>query len=511
MRSLKAIGCFMLPVSWFSTILKILGSTHRRRTSERILSRARKQADSPSSVRSLMVAARIFSHLRTGRTGSTEFRLSAASLRCLRLGGELLVALALAGAPATAQDSNELSLEQAVQRALQNHPMIQTRKVRVDALAAEITQSRSARFPQITTAGQGKLGLSGAAGGLGLQGLVASPFYKNVAASVHVYQNFFDFGRTDHAAAAARFLKEAAEKDLEAARASVTLEVQKAYLQALQNQSLIRLDERIIDERQLQYKKADALFQSGLRSKLDARLSEYQLRQSEAKLAEHREALRRNFAELNRAMGLNSSQQYSLKELPIEPQPPGEIENLAALALNNRPEVRSLELQVQAAREELALARSERYPKLAGIWSGGFARFSEYTLSQLMVGALGLGFPIFTGRRLEANIQEREDSVRMLESELENLKQAIRLEISQAVSDMARSQAILPTLTQQIEVSRESVGLANARYQSGLGSFLDVLTAETNYAQAQVRHAETLYDYKEAEFRLHFSLGTGGK
>lgn len=409
------------------------------------------------------------------------------------------------------QSSDELSLDQAIARALQNHPMIQTYKARVDAIAAEITQARSSRFPQITAAGQGKLGLSGTTGGLGLQGLVASPFYKNVAASAHVYQNFFDFGRTDHATNAARFLKEAAEADLEAARATVKLEVQKAYLQALQNQSSIRLDERIVQERQLQYKKADALFQSGLRSKLDARLSEYQLRQSEAKLVEHREALRRSFAELNRAMGLNSSQQFSLKELSIEPQPPGEPENLVALALKSRPEVRSLELQVQAVREQLALAKSERYPKLAGIWSGGFARFSEYALSQLMVGALGLGVPIFTGRRLEANIQEKEDSVRMLESELDNLKQAIRLEIFQAVSDMARYQAILPVLEQQVGVSRESLDLANARYQSGLGAFLDVLTAETNYAEAQARSTETLYDYKAAEFRLQFGLGTGGK
>ncbi|HEY3131570.1 MAG TPA: TolC family protein, partial [Acidobacteriota bacterium] len=407
------------------------------------------------------------------------------------------------------QAPDELSLDQAIARALQHHPMIQTQKARVDAFAAEITQARSARFPQITAAAQGKLGLSGASGGLGLQGLVASPFYKNVAASAHVYQNFFDFGRTDHATNAARFLKEAAEKDVEASAATVKLEVQKAYLQALQNQSLIRLDERIIDERQLQYKKADALFQSGLRSKLDARLSEYQLRQSEAKLAEHREALRRSFAELNRAMGLNSSQQYALKELLIEPQPPGETEGLVAQALKNRPEVRSLELQLQATREQLALAKSERYPKLAGIWSGGFARFSEYTLSQLMVAALGVGFPIFTGKRLEAIIREKEDSVKMLESELENLKQAVRLEVSQAVSDMARYQTILPVLKQQIEVAQESLDLANARHQAALASYLDVLTAETAHTEAQIRHTETLYDYGAAEFRLKFGLGTG--
>ncbi|HEV8132101.1 MAG TPA: TolC family protein [Acidobacteriota bacterium] len=83
---------------------------------------------------------------------------------------------------ASGQTQTELSLDQAIQRALQNHPIIQIRKAHIDTLAAEITQARSARFPQITAAAQGKLGLSGTTGGLGLQGLVASPFYKNVAA-----------------------------------------------------------------------------------------------------------------------------------------------------------------------------------------------------------------------------------------------------------------------------------------------------------------------------------------
>lgn len=188
------------------------------------------------------------------------------------------------------------------------------------------------------------------------------------------------------------------------------------------------------------------------------------------------------------------------------PSPP-EPEELIELALKNRPDVRSLELQLEAARERLKLAKKERHPSFRAIWSGGFARFSEYSLDRLMVGALGFGLPIFTGFRLEANIQEQEQYVKVLESDLGNLKQAIRLEISEAISDLARYQAVLPVLKEQIEIARESLGLANARYQAGLSSFLDVLSAQASYADAQIRHEQGLYDYKTAEFRLLYGLG----
>lgn len=405
------------------------------------------------------------------------------------------------------EDLSDLSLEQAVEKALENHPVLQSRKGQIGVREAEVAQARSGYFPQVIAAGQGKLGLSGSTGGLGLQGLVASPFYRNLASSVHVSQNLFDFGRTDHATRSARYLKLAADYDLDAARNWVALEARGVYLEALTNQSLIRLDERILEQRRLQYRKVEALYHSGIRSKLDLSQAEYQVKEAEASLAEHQQLLRRSLARLNRAMGQKGAQQYQLKEVPVEPTVPVEVEELVERALKNRPDLRSLELQLQAIGEKVELAKKERYPRFSAIWSSGFARFAEYSLERLMVGALGFGLPIFTGNRLEANIQEQEQYVRVLESDLENLKQSIRLYVSEAVSDLARYQAVLPVLNEQIEVARESLGLANARYQAGLSSFLEVLVAQAAHADAQIRHEQALYDYKTAEFRLLFGLG----
>lgn len=189
---------------------------------------------------------------------------------------------------------------------------------------AEVAQARSGYFPQVSAAGQGKLGLSGTTRGLGLQGLVSSPFYRNLASSVHISQNLFDFGRTDHATRSARYLKQAAEYGLDAARNLVVLETREAYLEALKNQSLTRLDERILEQRRLQFRKVEALYRSGIRSKLDLSQAEFQVREVEANLTEHPELLRRSRARLDRAMGREAAQQYNLKHVPVEPTvPPG--------------------------------------------------------------------------------------------------------------------------------------------------------------------------------------------
>lgn len=179
-----------------------------------------------------------------------------------------------------------------------------------------------------------------------------------MASSVLAHQNLYDFGRTEHQTESARLVREAAQVDLKALRQIVVYEVRSTYLNVLRNQSLIALDERIIEERRLQYRKSNALYEAGLRSKLDASLAEAQLRQAEADLTQHREDLHRSFAELNRAMGLNTSQEYALEELAVESETLGPVENLVAGALGERPEVRSMELQLQAARAAVEAAKS---------------------------------------------------------------------------------------------------------------------------------------------------------
>ena len=116
-----------------------------------------------------------------------------------------------------------LTVDEAVAIALRQNPRIAEARDALREAEARLKQARADYYPQIGFSGIAKAGLSGATNGLGLTGLPNSPFYRNFADSVNVYQRLYDFGRTAHSVEQQRRRQEMLEAEVAAAEAVVTL------------------------------------------------------------------------------------------------------------------------------------------------------------------------------------------------------------------------------------------------------------------------------------------------
>jgi outer membrane protein TolC len=74
----------------------------------------------------------------------------------------------------------------------------------------------------------------------------------------------------------------------------------------------------------------------------------------------------------------------------------------------------------QAAEERLEFIRSQKKPILNLVFSGGYARFTDIIARQLLAGGVGLALPLFTGGRIEGQVEEAEAQLRVLESREES-------------------------------------------------------------------------------------------
>src|SRR5260370_27137354 len=124
-----------------------------------------------------------------------------------------LPSLAFAGLPV------HLTLQQAIETALQQTPSVIAARHGVDEAEARVREARAGYYPQFGFNGIAKAGLSGATNALGLVGLPASPLYRNFADSLNASQSVLDFGRTKHRVAYERKLRDAAEADVAAVEA----------------------------------------------------------------------------------------------------------------------------------------------------------------------------------------------------------------------------------------------------------------------------------------------------
>ncbi len=415
--------------------------------------------------------------------------------------GAQLCGLAWAAPP------EKLTIRQAVEIALAANPAIRAAREHAEAAEARVGVTKGGYYPQVRLDAIAKLGLSGATNGLGLIGLPASPFYRNLSQAGNVSQDIFDFGRTRHAVGAARAEAEAARQDLSAVRIQVARTAQEAFLKVLRAQQLIKVREQALRERQAILRKVDEYFQVGLRSKLDLDLARVSLSTAELELTQTRHDEQIAWTELFAALGRAEGEHYELVEPVAQLLPPSELADETKQALARRQDLKAIEAEIQSQEERLGYARSLRRPVLKGVFSGGYARFATFTPARLLAGGLGIIAPVYTGGQLGEQVKEQEHELETARARRSSLLLQIQTEVSRARADLLIALETATVNNQISAYAEEAQRLARTRYENQLASFVDLLTAETATEAARAAYTQSLYDYQIAKGRLDASMG----
>ncbi len=403
-----------------------------------------------------------------------------------------------------------LSLERAVRIALEKHPALQRAEAAVSAAEAEVKQVRANYFPQLSFSAIGKLGLSGATGALALPGFPGSPFFRNTAYSANWYQTVFDFGRTKHRVALQQAVVENLRLKKQAEEERIVLVVRRAYFSVLEAQRLQQVAEETVKERDLTVKRVQAYFQAQLRSRLEVNLAQANLAEAQGSLIQARNAVHTAFAALQAALGVEGEPAYELQEPGAEMLSLPPREELVQSALNHRPDLRALEAKLTSLSEAIGLAHRERRPEIRGFAAAGQGRFGGTSVKNIQrhgLGAMGLFFPFFTGGRLEAREQEARAEMQGVSASRDELRQQIRLEVTQAYYQLVDLAERIQVAAQEERAAQEALRMARARFQAQLASFLELTTAEVALTRAETNGARTLFQYQRARAELEFATG----
>ena len=406
-----------------------------------------------------------------------------------------------------AQPPAPLTLAEAVAMALRQNPAVVAARKALGEADARLKQARADYYPQLGFSGIAKAGLSGATNGLGLTGLPNSPFYRNFADSLNVYQRIYDFGRTGNGVRQQEKRREILEADVRAAEAAVVLETERAFYSLLRARRLLEVAGQRVRSRELIVRQAQAFYEGQMRSRVELELARVSYSQAQLAAIEAENAVRTALAKLGRALGGSQEEDYAVA-VPDKPLPQARpLPELIAESQQNRPELQALVAERDAAAEAVRLARSLRRPFLAFVFSGGYGRFTNMLARQLVAAGTGLVLPLFTGGRLEAQVEEAEVHLDVLESRLGNQRQQVELETRTAYLRLQNALESIPAQKAQAEYAREAARLARERFRERLGSFVELNQAEAGVAEAEAREAAQIYDAKTAEAELEFAIG----
>ncbi len=137
---------------------------------------------------------------------------------------------------------------------------------------------------------------------------------------------------------------------------------------------------------------------------------------------------------------------------------------------------------------------------------GDITNFSDQWFQYGSFGA-SLNIPIFDGLRKHKLIQKSKLQLQQLENQNRLLKNNIDLEIVQAKVNLQNSVESLEAQRQNLDLAQEVFNVSKIKYQEGVGSNLEVITAQADLQTAETNYFSALYDALIAKVDLKKAFG----
>ncbi len=415
----------------------------------------------------------------------------------------------------------ELTLAQAVDRAITHNPGLQAAQFQTLSAREKIIQARSGTLPQVyfqeqinrTTNPMWAFGTK-----LNQESIAAADFepsrlndpdaITNYSTTVAVNWPIYDSGQTWYGVQQASLNQEAAAFSQERTRQQVIANTITAYIRALlvrENQAVIQ---QILDTARTHLKLVQSRYDGGFVAKSDLLRAQVHIADLEQQLSESKSQTDIAKCMLKIAMGGAGNLDDTLIT-PLEAGKPmiGSLDEWIGNALTHRPDFKQLKFQKQIADKERDKARAGRLPSVS--LSGNYEINSEDfqdTGSNYTVGAVA-SLPLFTGGRISSKIREAEFNLKHINAMLQGMEQRICGETRQAFFTARSAWERIHVAQAAIGQSKESLRIVKNRYNSGLFTITDLLDAELMVQQSQTNHLKAIHDYRAAMTRLELASG----
>src|SRR5262245_32868403 len=399
-----------------------------------------------------------------------------------------------------------LTLQEAERRALDLNPQIRAGHATALAASEAIREARSAYFPtalgSVTGAGA-QDGTRIAAGGLNNPTIL-----DRFAAGVAVSQLITDFGRTSHLVQSSTLVADSREKDVDARRADVLLQVDRAYFNALRAEAVLRVARQTVDARQLVADQIKALAASGLKSGLDLSFANVNLGEARLLLVQAENDRHASHASLSAAIGLDHAETYELSEEPLPGPPSDDSVPLVLRALRDRPDVAAQRLAVDASRRFADAERSLWMPAISLVGAAGLAPYHQIGLNQRYSAAgVNVTLPLANGNLFAARQAEASFRAQSQDYARRDLENRVSRDVTIAWLDARAGYERLDLTNQLVAQAASALELAETRYDLGLSSIVELTQAQLNKTRAEIEQTSARYEYQARTAALRYQIG----
>jgi outer membrane protein TolC len=426
-----------------------------------------------------------------------------------------------------------LTIKSAVEQALTASDEVRITQAQIELADAQVTAARAAGIPQARLTTTYSHAFENARANA-----VGSVFNQpnTYNTSLNLSQSLFQGGRIMAGRRVAESTREAVRYDQREAKARVSVDAQRAYLQALYTQQVAALQDTNLAIATRRLAQVEQLQSAGRAARYDVLRARVARSTIEPLVIQARNDREIALLDLKRLLNIPVTRSLALATSidgnAVRTMLRALVDTSAA---PDRSSLRAAELSVRAREDAIRVARADYWPTLSVSLASGYQAFPPvgmgfpsrlgessgdfctpvsatqkcqnggwFTDRSLLVSG---SWPLFDGFRTRANIGVARANANIASLQLSQQREQVGLEVGRARSELRRAIAAYDARQQTVAEAAEAYQLAELRFASGLSTQLEVADAQFSMFNAQSGAVRSVYDLYLAAADLARALG----
>jgi len=407
--------------------------------------------------------------------------------------------------PELAQRLKQLTAADVVDLALRNNPTTLEAWANARAAAAAYGASRSAYFPEVdASASVTRVKTAATAGRVAVT-------QTNYGPSATLTWLLLDFGGRGGAIEAARQALISADWTHNAAINDVVLQSQVAFYNYVATGALVAAQRVSLEDARANLDAAEARRQVGTATIADVLQARTALSQAQLSLETTEGTRQTARGALALALGVPANLPYDVDSVTA-PVPVGalgdSVDALIARAVRDRPDLAAARATAAAAAARIRQLRGARLPSITATGDGGFTYIvnksgggSNYTIG------LGLAIPLFNGFGREYSQKQAEFLADAAQAQQRSLEQQVTYQVFSSYYALQTATRSVQTANDLLASATQSDEVALARYKAGVGTVLDLLSAQSALASARAQVIQSRLNWQTSLAQLAHDAG----
>ena len=481
-------------------------------------------------------------------------------------------------------ETDELTLEQAIQIAFSHHGDVSVAQQSSASAQQRITSARSNLYPQANVSVGSNLGrgttiaqgttttpTTGTDTGTGTTTTTSTSYTTATQTNFGLTQTIYDAGKNRAIVRQAQANATSAQAGIGVARQNLAFTVASNFYEQLRQERLVAQRTQQVSLAQGQLAQIQAQIEAGTAARVDAQSVSVTLSQARFDLTSSRNALETAQTNLRNALGLARGPALRVREnadvaalsasvAPLSPEqttaaltpslmePPNmgasltnvsltdtsasqsvtapnrdtasdaassprsdvspmvsapvpvpalaPLSDYVAAAQGNRPDLQQSRATILSGQANVAIAKAAQKPQVG--LTAGYNLQNVYNSGRGLTAGLTLSLPLFDAGGRRADVRAAQSDLQASQTRLGQLEKDVAADVEASYITASGSVERIANAQALVESARTNLEAATEKYRAGVGIVLDVVNAQTQFAQAQTSATTAIYDYQIA-------------